>query len=58
MKIERTVKQLSLKSLLQCIQLWPDFVNKFLISYGNHLTFDHEDFEYFESKEFLQFKKN
>jgi hypothetical protein len=53
MKIYRTGKQLSLKSFLQYIQLWPDFVNKFLISYGNHLTFEHEDFKYFEGKGFL-----
>ena len=48
MKIERPVKELSLKSFLQYVQLWPDFVNKFLITYGNHLTFEHEDFKYFE----------
>ena len=48
MKIERPVKTLSLRSFLQCVHLWPEFVNTFLIHYGNHLTFDHDDFKYYD----------
>ena len=50
MKLERPVVKLTFKTFLLNVLLWPGFVNKFLIAYGNLLTFEHAEFKYYDGK--------
>lgn len=54
MRLDHPVKP-SLRSFLIYVNLWPDFVNKFLIAYENFISVDHVEFKFFDGIFFLIF---
>ena len=38
---------ITLRSLLNYVQIWPDIVNKFLIAYQNYIQAENVEYKYF-----------